>query len=592
MRGRDSHSWLMREICGAIEFAYAAKYLQSRQARSRKGKFMKSILSLCALVCVALTPAAAGGPPQGAGSYQDMVDVFEEFLAYKAPSAWNANFNNPDAPDHGLIDYSKPAIDTRERDLSELRARLDDMNVAAWTVAQQAEYLAIRSEFDAQEFRLKVSKPWARDPGFYADQLLRFAFTELPVEGDKRALFERQLAAVPMITAAAKQNLDGVATDYAKLALHNLTTSDGVGHGHPYRATPPAGVIGWYEDLLARARATQPELVPAVEAARNAAVDYHDWLTSNMESFTGAAGVGAAQYDWYLKHAKLLPYTGDELVLLGDQEWDRLFSFYTLSRNRNRKLPELEPATSAKEYQKRIAGVDKNIRRFLEREEIITIPAYVGELDTNAPFIERSSGLNFWEAVQFRDPHPDHLHAVIPGHRFDGLVEDNNSHPVRGRISNGVRAEGWGVYLEEAMMQAGLLKDYPRVDELIYLFGIFRAARVPADVGMQRNEMTVQQAVDFMRAKTPWLDENVARVDAEIYLRRPPGYGVGYTIGALQMRELLADRSNQLGEEFQLKEFHDAFMAAGRLPIALIRWEMTGLDDEVQDFWNTEPIPE
>ncbi len=592
MRGRDSHSWLMREICGAIEFAYAAKYLQSRQARSRKGKFMKSILSLCALVCVALTPAAAGGPPQGAGSYQDMVDVFEEFLAYKAPSAWNANFNNPDAPDHGLIDYSKPAIDKRERDLKELRARLDDLNVAAWTVAQQAEYLAIRSEFDAQEFRLKVSKPWARDPGFYADQLLRFAFTGLPVEGDKRALFERQLAAVPMITAAAKQNLDGVATDYAKLALHNLTTSDGVGHGHPYRATPPAGVIGWYEDLLARARATQPELVPAVEAARNAAVDYHDWLTSNMESFTGAAGVGAAQYDWYLKHAKLLPYTGDELVLLGDQEWDRLFSFYTLSRNRNRKLPELEPATSAKEYQKRIAGVDKNIRRFLEREEIITIPAYVGELDTNAPFIERSSGLNFWEAVQFRDPHPDHLHAVIPGHRFDGLVEDNNSHPVRGRISNGVRAEGWGVYLEEAMMQAGLLKDYPRVDELIYLFGIFRAARVPADVGMQRNEMTVQQAVDFMRAKTPWLDENVARVDAEIYLRRPPGYGVGYTIGALQMRELLADRSNQLGEEFQLKEFHDAFMAAGRLPIALIRWEMTGLDDEVQDFWNTEPIPE
>lgn len=592
MRGRDSHSWLMREICGAIEFAYAAKYLQSRQARSRKGKFMKSILSLCALVCVALTPAAAGGPPQGAGSYQDMVDVFEEFLAYKAPSAWNANFNNPDAPDHGLIDYSKPAIDKRERDLKELRARLDDMNVAAWTVAQQAEYLAIRSEFDAQEFRLKVSKPWARDPGFYAEQLLRFAFTGLPVEGDKRALFERQLAAVPMITAAAKQNLDGVATDYAKLALHNLTTSDGVGHGHPYRATPPAGVIGWYEDLLARARATQPELVPAVEAARNAAVDYHDWLTSNMESFTGAAGVGAAQYDWYLKHAKLLPYTGDELVLLGDQEWDRLFSFYTLSRNRNRKLPELEPATSAKDYQKRIAGVDKNIRRFLEREEIITIPAYVGELDTNAPFIERSSGLNFWEAVQFRDPHPDHLHAVIPGHRFDGLVEDNNSHPVRGRISNGVRAEGWGVYLEEAMMQAGLLKDYPRVDELIYLFGIFRAARVPADVGMQRNEMTVQQAVDFMRAKTPWLDENVARVDAEIYLRRPPGYGVGYTIGALQMRELLADRSNQLGEEFELKEFHDTFMAAGRLPIALIRWEMTGLDDEVQDFWNTEPIPE
>ena len=81
--------------------------------------------------------------------------------------------------------------------------------------------------------------------------------------------------------------------------------------------------------------------------------------------------------------------------------------------------------------------------------------------------------------------------------------------------------------------------------------------------------------------RTPWLDEDVARVDAEIYLRRPPGYGLGYTVGMLQMQHLLADRKMQLGDEFNLKDFHDTFMAAGRLPVSLIRWEMTGLDDEV-----------
>jgi uncharacterized protein (DUF885 family) len=226
------------------------------------------------------------------------------------------------------------------------------------------------------------------------------------------------------------------------------------------------------------------------------------------------------------------------------------------------------------------------------REEIITIPPYVGSLDTNAPFIVRPGGPNFWEAVQFRDPHPDHLHAVIPGQRFDGLVEDNNKHPIRGRISDGVRAEGWGVYLEESMMLAGVVGDRRRVDELIYLFGVFRAARVPADVGMQRNEMTVADAVKFMMDKRPWLDENVARVDAEIYLRRPPGYGVGYTIGALQMRGLLADARIQGGTAFKLKDFHDEVMARGRLPISLLRWEMTGLDDEVEQFWKREVIPD
>jgi len=45
-----------------------------------------------------------------------------------------------------------------------------------------------------------------------------------------------------------------------------LTTSDGVEDGYPYREEPPAGVIGWYEDLFARAE-TQPELKPDISAA-------------------------------------------------------------------------------------------------------------------------------------------------------------------------------------------------------------------------------------------------------------------------------------------------------------------------------------
>jgi uncharacterized protein (DUF885 family) len=108
---------------------------------------------------------------------------------------------------------------------------------------------------------------------------------------------------------------------------------------------------------------------------------------------------------------------------------------------------------------------------------------------------------------------------------------------------------------------------------------------------MQRNEMTVEQAVRYMRDRTPFLDADVARVDAEIYLRRPPGYGVGYTIGYLQMRKLVADRRQQLGEAFVLRDFHDQFLSLGRLPMSLLRWEMTGLDDEVGKFWQREPLP-
>jgi uncharacterized protein (DUF885 family) len=59
----------------------------------------------------------------------------------------------------------------------------------------------------------------------------------------------------------------------------------------------------------------------------------------------------------------------------------------------------------------------------------------------------------------------------------------------------------------------------------------------------------------------------------------------------LQMQELLADSKRTLGDKFVLKTFHDTFMAAGRVPLSLIRWEMTGMDDEVKNFWAHEPLP-
>jgi hypothetical protein len=309
--------------------------------------------------------------------------------------------------------------------------------------------------------------------------------------------------------------------------------------------------------------------------------------------WTARAGVGEAAFDWYLKHVKLMPWTSAELVQLGRRELDRLWADYALERHRNRALPELAPATSAAEYQQRIDATDRRIRAFLRDQSIITVPEYIGVLDTNAnaPWIVRPGGRNFWEEVQFRDPSPDHLHAVIPGHRFDGIVASRQDHPIRSKIYSAARVEGWATYLEEAMLQAGLFENQPRVRELIQIFGIFRAARVPADVWLQVGRMNVAEVVDYWLERVPYLDSNVARVDAEIYLRRPPGYGIGYTIGALQMQRVLADRKRQLGDDFELLAFHDRFMSMGRLPLSLIRWEMTGLDDEVREFWQREPLP-
>ncbi|MGD2129462.1 MAG: DUF885 family protein [Lysobacterales bacterium] len=535
------------------------------------------------LLCMGVTTVAFGqeaarGIPSGTGSYPDLVLLFDEFLGFR------------DSADAG-VDFSADAVAKRRERMRQYQARIDDMNVASWDQAQQVDYLAVRSRLDQYEFTLRRTRPWARDPGFYVDKMLWVTFTELPVVGEERDAFLDQIKAIPRLVDAAQNQLDDVAADYADLAIRDLTHADGVGHGHPYRAMPPAGVLGWYDDLLERA-AEQPELIDDIQAARNAVQKFHGWLKEMRPAWTASAGVGEAAFDWYLKHVKLMPWTSAEVVVLGQRELERLWAFYALERHRNRELPELEPAANAEDYRQRIAETDRHIRTFLAEQQIITVPDDIGELDTNVPWIVRPGGRNFWEEIQFRDPSPDHLHAVIPGHRFDAIMRQRIDHPIRGRINSGARVEGWATYLEEAMLQAGLFEDLPRVRELIQIFGIFRAARVPADVWLQTRQMNVDQVVEYWLPRVPYLDRNVARVDAEIYLRRPPGYGIGYSIGMLQMQRLLADRKRQLGDQFELRAFHDELMAKGWLPLSLIRWEMTGLDDEVRGFWRQEPMPD
>lgn len=518
--------------------------------------------------------------PQTVGDYQDLLDIHAELQAFK-----------PFSPVDGVTDYSPPVIAERRGEVADMQDRLQGIGIQAWTVPQQVDYLTVRAELDEQEFILHVTRPWARDPVFYLSALLDMAFTELPAQGETLTGLQRNLRAVPPLLEQARSNLNDVAADNAALAIRSLTMSDGVENQYPYRESPPPGVIGWYEDMLARADA-QPDLVPEITAALESIRAFHQWLVEHQDEMDGQNGVGQEKLDWFARNALLLPYTSDEMLVLAQREFDRLSAFHALERHRNSGLPEIALPTSREEYQQRLADIDSLIRNWLVAKEVISIPDYIPtgwrEMGYNVPWIVRSSGPNFWEKVQYRNPAPDHLHAVIPGHRFDALVSARVDHPIRSQANFGARREGWAVYLEEGMMRAGVLSTRPRERELIYIFGIWRATRTMGDIMNQRNEMTAAETADWWVEATPWLDPDVARKYAHV--RPAPGHGLQYTIGAIQIFKLLADRQRQLGDDFVLKDFHDEVMSKGKIPVSLIRYEMTGNDDEVLAFWDRQPL--
>jgi hypothetical protein len=534
-------------------------------------------LLLLAVMTLAAAPPAAAAEPNGKGTYDDLVALFGEFQAWRARHESSLTTDN-----------SPAAIARRKDELRAMQRRLQDMGVAKWERAQKSDWLIVRAELDQQDFVLNVTRPWARDPMYYVAELLDTTFTPLPASGGDLATLRATLQAIPRTLGEAEKQLTDVAADYADYATMLLVKSDGVENGFPYRAVPPAGVIGWYEDLRTRAAKEQPELVPEIEAAHAAVKRFHAWLMANRGRMNAAAGVGKPALDWFLRQGLLLPYSSDEVVTLSQRELDRLWAFYALERHRNRGLPELERAKSRFEYGLRLAETDKLVRTWLVEKEFITIPPFIPvgleEMGYNVPWIERDTPPNFWEQVQFRDPIPDHLHAVIPGHRFDDHVRRSLTHPIRTKVRSHARWQGWAVYLEEGPMQAGILESRPRSRELIYIFGIWRAARSLGDVYNQRNEKNAPQVVDWWLEVTPMLDRAVARKYA--HLRPIPGHGLDYTIGNVQMFALLADVRRQRGDKFVLKTFHDELMTKGQIPFSLIRWEMTGHDREVRRFFD------
>jgi uncharacterized protein (DUF885 family) len=69
--------------------------------------------------------------------------------------------------------------------------------------------------------------------------------------------------------------------------------------------------------------------------------------------------------------------------------------------------------------------------------------------------------------------------------------------------------------------------------------------------------------------------------EQQLYLRQP-GYGTSYITGKVQLEDLMRERAHQLGDAFTLKRWFEEVYSAGIIPVSLIRWQLTGKDEEIR----------
>ncbi len=161
-------------------------------------------------------------------------------------------------------------------------------------------------------------------------------------------------------------------------------------------------------------------------------------------------------------------------------------------------------------------------------------------------------------------------HEGAPGHHFQiSIGQTLTDLPLLRRSLNpSAFSEGWALYAEQLVAEAGVYKDDPAGDIGRLQAEMFRSVRLVLDTGLHRKRWTPEQAIAYMQQKTGMKASDV-RIEVNRYLVQP-GQASSYKMGQLRLLALRAKAQKQLGDRFDIRAFHDLVLGNGALPMTVV----------------------
>ncbi len=168
------------------------------------------------------------------------------------------------------------------------------------------------------------------------------------------------------------------------------------------------------------------------------------------------------------------------------------------------------------------------------------------------------------------------LHEAIPGHHYQIMLKiENKSLPDFRRFLNyGSYTEGWGLYTESLGKELGLYTDPYQYFGMLTA-EMHRAIRLVVDAGMHSQGWTREQAIQYSKDHEAASEQNIIS-EIERYMGNP-GQALSYKVGQLKILGLRAKAEKELGDKFNIKEFHNQVLDSGSLPLSTL--------EEKIDFW-------
>jgi len=493
-------------------------------------------------------------------------------------------------------------------DVSGYRDRIADFD-AAWRAiaipstesdrdgrAAIVDHALMGSAIARVSFELDIARTWQTHPGFYVDACLGVYFDRLltppPFDAERTAGIIAALEHTPVVLEWARDNLAGsLVDDFRIVTIRTLADIES----------------SLTASVAALAEFVPGELADNLFAAGSLAVSelaaFRDWLVSAPAQ--PWAPIGETAMENFFRDVALSPLTVDDIQRIGLTELERAEGLSVIEAAiAGDAKAELLPSIEAQVERERLDEIA--VRDFYEANGILSQPDTLGHYIVGAmpPYLatirwlgvtddltddervdedgisympDPTPDLSFFYDANARDPRAGIIHE---GAHYQQLALSwRHPNPLRRRYYDSGPNEGIAFYNEELMLRTGMFDDAPGTRSAIYAFLRLRALRVLVDVGLATGRESIDGAAALMSERVP-MDLETALHEAS-YFASIPAQALTYQIGKNQILAFLADAARISGADFDLRAFHDSLWLNGNVPIALQRFELLGLTDEL-----------
>jgi len=516
--------------------------------------------------------------------------------------------------DDRLTDFSHQAIKTRLSKTKDFLADFKKIKSLSLSLSSANDLLVLKNDLVWEILSEEKIKYWQKAPSIYSDETiwgLYFLINRSFAPRQRRAQnLLKRLRVAPEVLRDGQKNLVKPCLLWVEIAI------DSVKGGIIFLESQVAQFARETKDL-----SLQKEILIANEKAIKAMKKYLVFLEKIKAKSGKEFALGRSLFEEKLRLVQMIDWPADELLKIGGDVFTKTEKkMAVLAKSLCpgsswwgviKELKKDHPAKRALlvSYRREV----KNLKKFLKEKDIVDFPkeekltvmatpeseqatipfaAYLPP----APFEKNQTG-QFWvtpincqktsvqQESQLQEHASDHfpiavIHESYPGHHLQLCFANQNSSFVRKHLHNTPYVEGWALYCEQLMVEAGYLKK-PEQQLFQLKDQLWRAARVILDVSLHTKKMTFDQAVDFLVRKVH-LERGSAIAEVKRYTLAPT-YQLSYMMGKLQILALRAKVKIALGKKFSLIEFHRLFLNTGSIPVKLAGKEILTLAKQEQN---------